>query len=337
MLTRPVTTVDRFFPNCVFGLVEFVAREKFGYDDIKKAWFSHSFVYRGPSGPIQLTASGVDLDVHLFDLDHARNEARERLARIYGISLDVFTYQDFGVLISEIERWTNEKEILISSFNLGFLKGRREYQRVLRPHAIGVLGMSPDRRNLMVVDQIKGFMEIPLHDYRSCFDHLRNIGVPFSLTLCERKPGFEALPLRREDLRRDLQRSVANLFAESPALGLAGLRQFAEDVHAAARELRVPFAVPGAWVFSHARRCLSRSLRYWSEAMLVPPELIERLRGLLSASFDLWFEADMTIERSLERQDAASSELTPLLRSIIPIEEQTAEVLAQCLAHLNTQ
>lgn len=328
--------LDRFFPNCLLGAVELVARFSFGFADIKKCWFGNTIVYSAPTSG-WVAANGFEFTGRIAVAQEAHCRALARLEEYYGIQIAAERLASVEDALDSIYACLDSGKPAISSFELSLLDSRRP-QGQFRPHYSVVGGIDFDRGFLRVLDSAQGEHQITFDRFALGFERYTQHDMAFEIVrpACE-SPG-SSRSLQRSQAGADVARSLENLESDDPTRGLSALRRCIVDVERAHADLGRPFYVPGLWIFSHDRNCFRRALPYWREAALVPPRLLERLDGQLTRAFEIWFQADMTIERSITEGDGAQMREVPrILQRVVPIEVEISESLRSMLRYLITE
>src|SRR5690242_15441846 len=113
IMLADVPRIDRFFPNCFFGLIELAARWKYGLRDIKKAWLNHGFTYDRPPGQLRVRPDGLNLDVTLSSPDVARRQIDASLDHYYGLRVEKTRYEDFDVVVRTLRELLEAGELPI--------------------------------------------------------------------------------------------------------------------------------------------------------------------------------------------------------------------------------
>jgi hypothetical protein len=331
-----VPVADRAFPSCYWGLVELLACYEFGVQSIKRAWFSHSFVYSPPpQGELRFAENGVDLAITLTSSSYADDNVARKVRDLFGLAIERTNYDTYPQLVSAIEAHLKRGEVVISSFDLHFQRTRREYGKVFGFHTIGIVGWNDTRGLLFVTDQFQGSIELPLQDYEASFHHARSAGRKFWLARCVRvgEPRPKNEDEVRDELRRDIAACLENLRSADPCLGLAGLKWATQDVLAAARTFDRPFALPGMWRLGKDRWCMAKAIEAWPRG--IDPGVTRRLKQGLAGLFELWFQVDMTIEASLQRNDTEKTrEAAEVAASTVTKESDATGMLEQIWTQL---
>jgi hypothetical protein len=329
-----VPLADKFFPSCYWGLVELVAKHRFGVPDIKRTWFNHSIVYtRSSDGEAGLSANGLDLELELTSSRYAANNISRKLRDYFGLGVEMARYENYGSLVAAIRDHIAHGEPIISSFDVGFLRTRREFGKIFYFHSLGIVGWDESQQVLLAIDQFHGRIEVPVADLEACFCHTLTQAREFSLTRCVRLPHRPNYGAFKEDLVSDIEVCLENMLSSKHGLGIRGLRLAAQDVLAASRSVDAPFAIPGMWRIGKDRRCLAMATEHWPSE--VPQAQLLRLKSKLDVLFGLWFKVELTLETALHLRDLdRAREAARLLATTIPGEEEVARMLEQTLTHL---
>ena len=294
--------IDRYFPQCWCAVVEVVSKLRFGIEDFGRVYGRHTFQYRKPSGPIAYRQNGVELDLEIHRVPLPEGELPARIEDIYGIRTDLVTFERFDAYSSFVSDSIEARVPVVTSFDLGFLKARREYGKVFTPHIIAVYGLEPKERAILVAEQMLGTTSVDDDDFVRCFEHqLARDGGASVWQLDRVKPSERDLD--RHEVVARVEANVRNLASTDETLGLRGLSRFRNDLaeYLASDSFQGrPFSVPGLWVFSHERHIE----RKWLQAIrhLCPNDasgIFDEFDILLSKLFTRWLSADYLIEKSL--------------------------------------
>jgi hypothetical protein len=323
--------VDRFSPNCLSTIIESSARYRYGLPDICKAWFSYSFVYERPLDEIGFAEDGMALNVLLSNIEEYTNyRGEKKLAHYYGLRLEDTEYDDFHSMLSDVHAAIASRELVITSFDIAYIPKRREYRRSHSEHLVSPFGLDMARGTVAALDNLSvdGRVEFGLLDYRDCFDYVRSQGAEFLITRCPREANHVELPVRRSELRQDLQVCLDNLLSAHPNRGLNALRRAITDVSDCARRMAAPFAVPGFWMFERDRHNLALQLRHWRGENLARADLLGELEQILEELFRTWGAVNVITEGALAASVVCdANELDMTLQRILRLEERAVAIL----------
>jgi hypothetical protein len=327
--------LDRFFPHCLLGLIELVARTSYQLNDIKMCWSAHTIEYE----PVRRERWLRDNELHLsadIGVDQgAYRRALRRLESHYQISVIEKVPGSLEDLVETIWSSLMRGVPAITSLDMGFFHGSRRSRGALDAHVIGVTAFDPGRGLFRVVDQVKGDFEVTLDDYAASFERHRSCGREFTVVECQRTPGMTVRPLDRATIAADVRRTLDNLESDDPTCGLSALRQLQADVVAAHDVLQAPFLIPGLWTLSHDRYCSRKMLTYWRQVAPEADDLLSKLDIQLRRTFELWFMADATVEHGVRADDSsAMAKLAALLDQVSVAEQASAQVFHSLLARL---
>lgn len=339
MIPRPTyPKIDRYIPNCLFGILQAIAQYQFGVPDFHKAYFNHSFVYRKePLVPLAI-GEGDALNIFFHRQDLLGKEGMlNRLEHYYGVRTETTEAGDFEVLLRELtDRFRAGRPVAVYA-DYFYVPGRRWYRVAHNPHMVCLYGFDPIAGEFLASDQLLGKFQLPLRDLRDCFDSVRESGRGYGMTIvahAEEKP----VPVSADFLARDLTTSLANLSDVSGCpdasglSGLAALREFTRDLTGFFRNRRPdakPFAIPGLWIISHEIAFMRKFLRKLDRANqpLSVRDALDRIEPLLSKSFELWYGIDMTIEKGLA--DGSVAETARIADSFPAILTVETEIFAE--------
>jgi hypothetical protein len=326
--------LDRFFPDCALGLVELFASHAYGFRDLKKIWFGNTFAYERPESGRWLSASRVELAGHFSLAGDVRGRAFRWLEKYYGIRVDAQRFHDFDALLHAVHGTLSSGLPALSMFDMSFLQREGRANGKVQPHLVGIAACDVAAGTLVLVDQVRGKVPVPLARYEESLRRFAAEDHEFCLLHCERIRSEAPLPLDRAEILSELRAALTNLHSAEATLGLNALSSLELDVSRALEAEKQPFAIPGQWVFSHDRSALKKALPYWEEAQVGSSALRSRLAGLLGDAFALWFQMDMTIERALYERDVAHMHAALReLREASRVEGELARVLGQIHEH----
>jgi hypothetical protein len=330
-------SVNRFSPNCFSALVEASARYQFGVTSIAKAWFSYSFIYERPAAPLELCEGGTSLNVLLSNVEeYTSYRGERRLEHYYGLALEDISYAQFDALLCDVHHAIRTRRLVITSFDMAFMRGRHEYGLSHSEHLISPIALDFAEGKLVVLNNIgaNGRHPLDLDDYRACFEYIRGQNEPFVLTCVHRAPHRLERPLELTTIRSDLEACLSNLFASESTRGLSALRRAAHDIPAAAARLRTRFSVPGLWMFQFDRHNFRSSLPHWREAG-VSSSAVSTLSTLLDELIGTWAAAGMVTEGAIgSRRHGAADELERVFARLVQLEERAAGTLERILDEL---
>lgn len=321
-------------PNCDVALLEVYARWKFGISDLDRAYFSHGFVYEPPSATCPAIGDDGVLNLSLRNTDHAGRLYREKLRRFYGLDWDSRAYDRFDSLLLDIHSALRVGQLVMSSFDLGFLKAHRAYGISHGPHSICPIGLDVEASVVFAIGNIGGQLAIPLSDYEACFEYLRSQAEEVTLRWCNRISDEVLWPGPLE-IRADLKQSLAHLFADHPHSGLSGLQNGVTAIQWAVDHLHRPFSVPGLWTLSHDRHNLRSHVATWHETELASRATLSELDDLVNELCTSWNKAEILTQDALANDDLAPMrELHHLLSRLLDKEARAGELLRQVCAEL---
>jgi hypothetical protein len=325
---RGLPRLDRFFPDCGLGLVEFVTGLEHGFPDLKKVWFGNTFEYRRSEGAGWLNANGVELAATFSVTRDVREKAFERLGKYFQVEVHMDVVHGFDALLRAVHQTMSRGLPAISSFDMSFLQEPGRSNGNLQPHMIGIVGLNVPESRLRIVDQVRGEVSVPLEQLEHSFRRFAEHRQDFCLLRCERKASGASLPLDRDVVLECVRGAVQNLRSREPHLGLNALKQAVTDVEAAIEAEQKAFAIPGQWIFSHDRHALKKALPYWSEAGVAGADHLAELDSALGRAFTTWFEIDMTIERAIHGNEVARMRrASRLLSDVVRLEEALTVLL----------
>jgi len=163
--------IDRYFPECRIAAIEACSRFLFGVEDFGKLYGRHTFRYVKPPGPITFRDNGVELDLEIHREPLPRTELDSLMRDVYGIRNELVRFVDFQeyrlFCIDSIASGVP----VVTNFDLGFIKQRREYGKLKSAHAIVLVGYDAERRQLRVGEQMLGDTVVDFEDFERCFEH----------------------------------------------------------------------------------------------------------------------------------------------------------------------
>jgi hypothetical protein len=309
-------TVDRFFPNCILGLVEVVARARWGVPDLKKAWFGLGLEYTPPRGGKWLSDNGIEFSGR-FDLTAGtRERAFARLRALHGIELEKERLLDERDVLRRLVEILRAGFPVLTTFDMSVLQLAGRAEGLFQPHFVGVVGYDGSHQRLEMIDQVKGAFSVNAAELATIVRRFEHHNEPFYFVHPRRVPSFSDEALDPRTVKSELSVALANLRSSSPVLGLRAIENLARDVEKAIESEGRPFAIPGIWIVSHDRHALAEQLPYWEQCGVISSASGKRLRSALEESFYAWFEVDMAIELSLYELSAQlMSEVPPKLRA----------------------
>ena len=294
--------IDRYFPECRIAAIEAVSRFRFGIEDFGKAYGRYTFTYDAPPGPLAFRSNGIELDLYIHRDPLPDRELDLMLEDIYGVHNELVSFVEF----EEYRRFCVENIAarlpVITSFDLGFIKERREYGKILVGHAIVLFAYDANSRQLRAGEQTLGYITVDFEDYERCFEQcVARDGAMFVWTV-ERQRSTER-ELSREEVSARIRANLDNLTSPHDGAGLLALNRFRKDLDAYFESPEFltaakPFAIPGLWVFSHERHILRKWLRA-VRPLCSAPEAVDRLDEVLGSLFNRWLSADYLIEKCL--------------------------------------
>ncbi len=328
--------LDRFFPDCALGLIELTARLRFGIPDLKKVWFGNTFEYKAPRGPSWLASDGVTLAGSLSVLGGTRDLAIERLEKLYGISVERrhFAVLDDLVEAVESELASGAPAMVMLDKTLLLKTGGAESEP--EPHIVAVVGIDGARRQLRVLEQVRGEISLEFSEFEESFRRFRAVQRDVILLGCSRVEGHQELPLEATALHGWIHRTLENLRSADPTYGLSALKESAFDFAKIVELEKRPFRIPGQWIFSHERHTLRAALPHWERCGVLNGTTSRALNEALKMSFAHWFQLDMTIERAIHEQDLNSMRTaSALLFDALPREERIADIFESLVSVKN--
>jgi hypothetical protein len=323
-----VPTLDRFFPHCTLGLVEFFARAQWELPDLKKIWFASTFEYKRASAPSWLAANQIELAGRIKYAGDVEARSFLQLDEYYGITIESLVFSDYSKLFDHVHECLQRKAPVITSFDMSLLQGERRAKGLFQPHMVSVVGWDAHQGVLKLVEQVKGKLAIPCSQFEESFKRYTEHRKEVCVLRCSRRPGHVTLPLRRDVVHAQINQALQNLYSDAANLGLNALTLLAADVVTAAQAEKKAFVIPGLWVFSHDRHALLKGLPYWRQAGIAKDDQLTSLHSVLDAAFQAWFEIDMMIERALYEQDPGMmNSIAEAIRQVSGIEAQLAALL----------
>lgn len=323
-----VPKLDRFFPDCTLGLVEFFAKAEWSLRDLKKIWFGSTFEYQKAVPQPRLAANGIELDVRFTTAGDVRGQGFQKLGELYGIQVVERPFDSFSALLAELHARLRSGKPVLTYIDMSFLQGEQRAKGLFQPHSVAAVGWNASEQTLSIVDQVRGKVAVSFAQYEESFGRYRERNLDFCILDCVR-PEARDVPLGRSSLHAQVRAAVANLSSADARFGLRALRALTDDVSAASETVQRPFAIPGLWIFSHDRHALREAVPYWREAEAADDATLRALHEALGQAFGEWFQIDMTIERSLYEQDAARMrKVADGLRAVYRTEERLASILS---------
>jgi hypothetical protein len=321
-------TVDRFFPNCMLGLVEVVARARWGVPDLKKAWFGVGLEYTPPRGAKWLSENGIEFGGR-FDLTAGtRERAFARLRALHGIELEKERFLREEDALRRLVETLRSGCPVLTTFDMSVLQPERRAEGLFQPHFVGVVGFDGSQERLEMIDQVKGGFALSVAEFATIVRRFVRRNEPFYFVHPRRDSAFSDRSLDPCSIKKELSVALANLCNGSPTLGLRAIGTLARDVEQAVESEGRPFAIPGMWIVSHDRHALAKQLPYWEQCGAIDSAKSSCLRAALEESFYAWFEVDMAVELSLFEQSAQlMSEVPPKLRAAAQTDAEMARAL----------
>jgi hypothetical protein len=315
-----VPRIDRYFPECRIAAIEAVSRFRFGIEDFGRIYGRHTFSYSKPAGPIVFRDNGVELDLNIHREPLGPRELDDLIEDIYGVRIEIVRFDE----LSKYRRFCEESIArgvpVVSNFDLGFIKQRREYGKLRTGHVIVLLGYDTGGGSWQAGEQMLGELTIDRSDFEACFEHrVVTDGAMMVWTLERGRDGGR--DLSAEEVSARIRGNIENLTSSNESTGLAGLARFHADLTAYLQSAEFggkPFAVPGLWVFSHERHIQ----RKWLAAVrgsFPSAAVVDDLDSLLGSLFKRWLAADYLLEKCLMSGDGRAlrglaSHLNEILR-----------------------
>ncbi len=330
--------IDRFFPECWCATVEAVAKFQFGISDFGKLYGRHTFHYAKPPGPIAYRSNDVELDlwIHREELPQAELEAL--MATIYGVRARTLRFECFASFWEYCSDKVKSGVPVVTSFDLRFIKARREYGKVYSPHVIAIYGYRAREQIVVAAEQMIGTIGVDMHDFRRCFEHRLAADGGVVLWELSRAPQPER-SLERGEVVARIRANIENLTSSEPGLGFGALAHFRTDLSAYLESGSFggkPFSLPGFWVFSHERHVE----RNWLKAVrhLCADEdspLLGDFDALLLGLFKRWLNADYLVEKCLASGNGkALTSLPSYLNQIFEEEKRALNKWSELLAQV---
>jgi len=324
-------TVDRFFPNCMLGLVEVVARARWGVPDIKKAWFGLGLAYTRPRAGQWLAENRIEFGGR-FDLPAGtREKAFARLSALYGIELEKERFVTEEDVLRRLVETLRSGAPVLTTFDMSVLQPEGRAEGLFQPHYVGVVEFDGRQQRLEMIDQVKGGFALGVAEFVAIVRRFVDRDEPFYFVHPRRDSAPSEEALDAASIRKEVSVALANLRSSSPTLGLQAIETLATDVERAIESEGRPFAIPGMWIVSHDRHALAKQLPYWEQSGIIRGAK-DRLRSALEESFYAWFDVDMAVELSLYEQSAElMKEVPPKLRAAARTDAELVVALESVL------
>ena len=333
--------IPGFSPNCLMGAVAAVAQHQLGINGaLERLYFCHTFRYtkRAPTLAVEDALPLLNASF-TRELPLSKDEFAHRLRHYYCIELLNKEYRAFDELLDDLAWLTSAGELPLTEIDFFHMRRHPYFRAFHDQHMMVVTGVDRERRQLAVCEAVFGDAPFSLDDYRGFFDEVTHeIRRPFYLALVRRTPGNPA-KLSLEQLRHDLQFSLANLHARAPDQGLLALEAFVEDMASFCTPRQRPCRIYGMWVFM----CdLMNNLRFAGQLKCDYPALADQpwfktLERSLNVLSRRWFSVTTDLDAALDRGDSQMPPNTMSnLRMILADERQLVEQLGQLETLLRT-
>jgi hypothetical protein len=293
--------VDRYFPDCWCAVIEAVSRYHFGIDDFGKVYGRHGFHYQRPRANLGYRDNGVELDLEFSRSPVTTEELESSIESLYGIRTDMLTFDRLGALLDYCERSIAEGCPVVLDYDLGFIKQRREYQKVHGVHIVALYELALEERRMLAAEQMLGSIAIDFDDFESCFARRLALHGGMHVWRVSRSRSAER-ELERDEVRAQVLENVVNLTSTNRAFGLTALSAFRADLRAflgSAEFQGRPFAIPGLWVFSHERHIERKWLAAVRRTCPGDGAFFDEFDALLSNLFKGWLGTDYLLEKAL--------------------------------------
>jgi hypothetical protein len=311
------------------GTCEAIARTDFGIPDFNRLFFNCSFVFAKEDSPLGFATGPVLNKPFSRALPLVKAEFLHRLEYCYGITLLHKGYCDFEKLLADVDDITALGLLIISEIDFCHLPKHAYYKNTHDGHMMVVGGRGQTTDTLSIVEAAFGTSELPLEDYRACFEDVRRRGRQFYLLVVRRPDRVDrCLPL--DSVLNDLSTSLDNLLSDDPQNGLKALDIFAADLEEFLRGNNAAFIIPGFWTFMCNARNNLRFLSALDPALkLLAAGELTQLEQQMSWLYKRWFMLNITMESAVSKSCTDNlAQIPALLSEVAAREAQTPSLIA---------
>lgn len=327
----PCLKIGRFHPNCGFGIIEALARSRWGAVNHADVVADHRIRYVRQELD---TLEPTDGSAQTFIVQNGGEPSEvfsRRLSQTHGLTIGRHPIEEnpLGQFV-ELLRLGSP---FMTTFDFKYLRDQRQFGEVTETHPVLVHGIDTRHQCIHAMEQVYGSIQIGFHDYFEFFKDYRGAGKKVEYFELEKSSAER--PMQPPEFLKRLTSIAENLSSADVRLGIKALEALHHDLSLYVR--RHPgraFQVSGVWAFSHDLHYLRLLIGQFGATESVRGDgggLFEELSGQLQRLHGMWFEVDGLFERSLLHKDAkASAHAVEKIGRIVP-EERSLLVLLQRL------
>lgn len=304
---RDNVRIRRYYPHCAVAAAEVACRNLTGSPRFDLVYGYHTFELTAGAGKPRLKEGSGECDFSFSREASIGSELWDELAGWYGLIRGHRPISDLEELIDGVSGSLDAGTPLVVDFDMGFLKGRKEYERIFSKHVVCIIGVDRARRCFTALEQIHGLLEIDFAEFEKCILRHREVHGAYNLLTFSRRDTQSGMDPRARALNR-IDANLANIGSASESLGFNALRRFhgilgwlLEISNADCR----PFFIPGMWAFSHERYALpfyvEEVCRLFGVTLRSPP------RKSIDALHKAWLMVDGALEANYASFDSANN------------------------------
>jgi len=250
-------SIEGFSPNCLMGVTGAVAKYKYSIANINRLYFHHSYIYE-KNEKVYYDSIAEGLNVWFSrELPISKDDFSCRLYQYYGLVHQYKAYSDFGRLVQDLDKLTNNGEPVMLEIDFYFMKKHRFYHKVHDQHMMIVYGADFEKQCFHVFEAVFGHVEFAYSDYKDYFNEVVNNRKReiYALVLVQKELGrnWEENKICLQKFREDIDKTLKNLLHDNTSTaGIGALVEFRKDFleFIQNREKSInSFFVPGLWVF----------------------------------------------------------------------------------------
>lgn len=245
--------IRRYYPHCAVAAAEIACLHMHDSPRFDFIYGYHTFELSAQD-PVVHIAEGSGECNYSFSRESWINSAVwEEMSQWYGIVRGHRPVRALAEVVEGVKSSLATGIPLVIDFDLGFLRGRKEYGRIFSKHVVCIIGIDEANRKVTALEQIQGLIEIDFSDLEKCITRHQEVHGAYNI-LRFSKLDVSMDPLERAKAR--IRANLGNLESATPDRGLKALAAFRavfSQTLALSESASAPFYIPGAWTFSHER------------------------------------------------------------------------------------